>query len=128
MLGLVDEFATLCETFPRPRPYVLVVDDIDRHELTALDSAYDRILKAETSRLIGSIETRNMSGYTPSTMLSEVRREPSLLFLQPDGASEVVQYVGVRPNLRAGFKLTAGRGVLIMDRQPHVVMVGSATE
>jgi S-DNA-T family DNA segregation ATPase FtsK/SpoIIIE len=128
MLGLVDEFATLCETFPRERPYVLVVDDIDRYELTALDSAYDRILKAETSRLIGSIETRNMSGYTPSTMLSEVRREPSLLFLQPDGASEVVQYVGVRPNLRPGFKLTAGRGVLIMDRQPHVVMVGSATE
>jgi S-DNA-T family DNA segregation ATPase FtsK/SpoIIIE len=128
MLGLVEEFATLCETFPRERPYVLVVDDIDRYELTALDSAYDRILKTETSRLIGSIETRNMSGYTQSTMLSEVRREPSLLFLQPDGASEVVQYVGVRPNLRPGFKLTAGRGVLVMDRQPQAVLVAAATE
>ena len=67
MLGLVEEFATLCETFPRERPYVLVVDDVDRYELSALDSAYDRILKTETSRLIGSIETRNMGGYTPST-------------------------------------------------------------
>ena len=33
MLGLVEEFATLCETFPRPQPYVLVVDDVDRYEL-----------------------------------------------------------------------------------------------
>ncbi len=128
MLGLVEEFATLCETFPREQPYVLVVDDVDRYELTALDSAYDRILKTETSRLIGSIETRNMSGYTQSTMLSEVRREPALLFLQPDGSSEVMQHVGVRPNLRPGLKLTAGRGVLVMDRQPHVVLVASATE
>ena len=128
MLGLVEEFATLCETFPREQPYVLVVDDVDRYELTALDSAYDRILKTETSRLIGSIETRNMSGYTQSTMLSEVRREPALLFLQPDGSSEIMQHVGVRPNLRPGLKLTAGRGVLVMDRQPHVVLVASATE
>ena len=123
MLGLVEEFATLCETFPRERPYVLVVDDVDRYELTALDSAYDRIQKTETSRLIGSIEMRNMSGYTQSTMLSEVRREPALLFLQPDGSSEVMQHVGVRPNLRPGFKLTAGRGVLVMDRQPQSVLV-----
>ena len=128
MLGLVEELATLCETFPREQPYVLVVDDVDRYELSALDSAYDRILKTETSRLIGSIETRNMSGYTQSTMLSEVRREPALLFLQPDGSSEVMQHVGVRPNLRPGLKLTAGRGVLVMDRQPHVVLVASATE
>jgi S-DNA-T family DNA segregation ATPase FtsK/SpoIIIE len=128
MLGLVEEFATLCETFPREQPYVLVVDDVDRYELTALDSAYDRIRKTETSRLIGSIETRSMSGYTQSTMLSEVRREPALLFLQPDGSSEVLQHVGVRANLRPGLKLTAGRGVLVMDRQPHVVLVASATE
>ena len=94
---------------------------------TALDSAYERILKSETSRLIGSIETRNISGYTQNTMLSEIRREPALLFLQPDGSSEVMQHVGVRPNLRPGFKLSAGRGVLVMDRQPHVVLVASAT-
>jgi hypothetical protein len=78
--------------------------------------------------LIGSIETRNMSGYTQSTMLSEVRREPALLFLQPDGSSEIMQHVGVRTNLRPGLKLTAGRGVLVMDRQPQVVLVASATE
>lgn len=128
MLGLVEEFATLCETFPRERPYVLVVDDVDRYESSVLDSAYDRILKTETSRLIGAIETRNMSGYTSNTMLSEVRREPSLLFLQPDGSSEVLQHVGVRPNIRPGLKLSAGRGVLVTDRQPRVVLVASATD
>ncbi|MET0578624.1 MAG: FtsK/SpoIIIE domain-containing protein [Ilumatobacteraceae bacterium] len=128
MLGLVEEFTTLCETFPRQRPYVLVVDDVDRYQLSALNSAYDRILKTETSRLIGSIETRNMSGYTENTMLSEVRREPALLFLQPEGSGEVMQHVGVRPNLRPGFKLSAGRGVLVVDRQPQVVLVASAAE
>ena len=39
-----------------------------------------------------------------------------------------MQHVGVRPNLRPGLKLTAGRGVLVIDRQPHVVLVASAME
>lgn len=41
--------------------------------------------------------------------------------LQPDTASDVLQHTGVRPQLRPGFKMSAGRGVLIADRQPMLI-------
>jgi S-DNA-T family DNA segregation ATPase FtsK/SpoIIIE len=66
---------------------------------------------------------RNLSGYTQNTMLSELRREPTTLLLQPDSAGEVMQYTGVRPQLRPGYKLTPGRGVLIVNRQPMLIQV-----
>jgi S-DNA-T family DNA segregation ATPase FtsK/SpoIIIE len=126
-LELLEDFAVLCESLPRPRPYILVVDNVDRYDVTAFASAYDRVLKTETSRLIGAVETRNLSGYTQNTMLSEIRREP-MLVLQPESASDVLQYTGVRPQLRPGCKLTAGRGVLIVHRQPQLIQVAIGAE
>ena len=86
------------------------------------------MLKSETSRLVGSLETRNLSGYTQNTMLSEIRREPNMLILQPDSASDVMQYTGVRPQLRPGYKLSAGRGVLIVHRQPVLIQAAVGAE
>jgi hypothetical protein len=86
------------------------------------------VLKSECSRLLGSVEVRNMSGYTQSTLVTELRREQNVLLLQPDNASEVLQYTGVRPQLRPGFKLTAGRGVLIVHRQPQLIQVASSEQ
>ena len=51
-----------------------------------------------------------------------------MLFLQPDSATDVMQYTGVRPQLRPGFKLTAGRGVLIVHRQPVLIQVAVGAE
>ena len=127
-LELLEDFAVLCESLPRPRPYILVVDNVDRYDVTAFASAYDRVLKTETSRLIGAVETRNLSGYTQNTMLSEIRREPTMLVLQPESASDVLQYTGVRPQLRPGCKLTAGRGVLIVHREPQLIQVAIGAE
>jgi DNA segregation ATPase FtsK/SpoIIIE, S-DNA-T family len=127
-LELLEDFAALCEALPKPRPYVLVVDNVDRYDVTAFANAYDRVLKSETSRLIGSIETRNLSGYTQNTMLSELRREPNMLVLQPESAGDVMQYTGVRPQLRPGYKLTPGRGVLIVHRQPQLIQVAVSSE
>ena len=122
-LELLEDFAALCESLPKPRPYILVVDNVDRYDVSAFANAYDRVLKTETSRLIGAVETRNLSGYTQNTMLSELRREPNMVLLQPESASDVLQYTGVRPQLRPGYKLTAGRGVLIVHRQPQLIQV-----
>ena len=125
-LELLDDFAALCESLPKPQPYVLVVDNVDRYDdVSAFSAAYERVLKSETSRLIGSLEVRNLHGYTQNSMLSEVRREPNLLLLQPDSASDVLQYAGVRPNLRLGYKLSAGRGVLVVHRQPQLIQVAN---
>jgi DNA segregation ATPase FtsK/SpoIIIE-like protein len=127
-LELLEDFAALCESFPKEQPYILVVDNVDRYEESAMSSAYERVLKSECSRLIGAVELRNLSGYTQSTMLSELRREPSMLLLQPETSSDVLQYTGVRPQLRPGFKLTAGRGVLIVHRQPELIQVAVGAE
>ncbi len=127
-LELLEDFAALCESLPKPRPYILVVDNIDRYDVSAFASAYDRVQKTETSRLIGAVETRNLSGYTQNTMLSEIRREPNMLLLQPESTSDVMQHTGVRPQLRPGYKLTAGRGVLIVHRQPQLIQVAVSSE
>ncbi|WP_162942260.1 FtsK/SpoIIIE domain-containing protein [Desertimonas flava] len=119
---LMEDFAALCESFPKPQPYVLVVDNVDRLD-DSVSSAYERVLKSECSRLLASLEARNLSGYTQNTLLLELRREPNMLLLQPDTVTEVLQYSGVRAQLRPGLKLTAGRGVLIQHRQPLLVQV-----
>lgn len=128
-LELLHDFAALCESLPKAQPYVLVVDDVEKYDdASAFATEYDRVAKTEMSRLIASIESRNLSGYTQNTMLAAIRREPSMLILQPDTAADVQQYTGVRPNLRPGFKLTAGRGVLIVHRQPQLIQVASDAE
>jgi S-DNA-T family DNA segregation ATPase FtsK/SpoIIIE len=127
-LALLEDFAALCESLPTSTPYVLVVDDVDRYEAQAFSDAYERVVKSETSRLIGSVETRSLSGYTQNVMLTELRREPNMLVLQPDTASDVLQYTGVRPQLRPGYKLGAGRGVLIVHRQSTLIQVATGVE
>ena len=127
-LELLEDFAALCESLPKPRPYVLVVDNVDRYDESAFANAYERVLKTEANRLVGAIETRNLSGYTQNTMLSEIRREPNMVLLQPESSSDVLQYTGVRPQLRPGYKLTAGRGVLIVHRQPRLIQAAIGAE
>ena len=125
MLELVEDFAALCEAMPKAQPYILVVDDLDRYDQSALPATYDRIVKTERSRLIGSIEWRNLSGYTQNSMLLELRREPTMLILQPDSAGDVLQMTGVRAQLRPGLPMAAGRGILIAHRQPTLLQVAT---
>jgi DNA segregation ATPase FtsK/SpoIIIE, S-DNA-T family len=127
-VALLEDFAALCESLPQQRPYVLVIDNLDRYDNGELSGAYERIVKSENSRLIGSLETRNLSGYTQNLVLSEIRREPTLLVLHPESASDVLQFTGVRPQLRPGFKMSAGRGILVVDRQPIRIQVAVGIE
>jgi hypothetical protein len=125
---LLEDFAALCESLPPERPYVLVVDNVDRYDDGELSGPYERIVKSENSRLIGALDIRNLSGYTQNLVLSEIRREPTLLVLNPESATDVMQYTGVRPQLRPGFKMSAGRGVLIVNRQPIRIQVAVGPE
>jgi S-DNA-T family DNA segregation ATPase FtsK/SpoIIIE len=125
---LLEDFAALCESLPPERPYVLVIDNLDRYDDGELSGPYERIVKTENSRLLGALETRNLSGYTQNLVLSEIRREPTLLVLNPESASDVLQYTGVRPQLRPGFKMSAGRGILVVDRQPIRIQVAVGSE
>jgi hypothetical protein len=126
---LLEDFAALCESLPQQRPYILVIDNVDRYDNGELSGAYERVAKSENSRLVGSLDVRNLSGYTQNLVLSEIRREPTLLVLNPESAMDVMQHTGVRPQLRPGFKMSAGRGILIENRIPVRVQVatGQAT-
>lgn len=120
---LLNDLAALCESLPPERPYVLVVDNLDRFEDPSVMDPFERMVKTEAVRLIGAIESRNLSGYTQNIMLSEIRREPNVLMLEPDAASDVFQTTGVRAQLRPGYPMTAGRGVLVSNRAAHLIQV-----
>ena len=47
--------------------------------------------------------------------------------LQPDDPSEFLQTTGVRLAVRPGLRLPPGRGVLLADRVPTIVQVGTHT-
>ena len=115
----------MCESLPQQRPYILVIDNVDRYDNGELSGAYERIAKSENSRLVGSLDIRNLSGYTQNLVLSEIRREPTLLVLNPESAMDVMQHTGVRPQLRPGFKMSAGRGILVENRQPLRIQVAT---
>jgi S-DNA-T family DNA segregation ATPase FtsK/SpoIIIE len=125
---LLEDFAALCESLPQQRPYILVIDNVDRYDNGELSGAYERVAKSENSRLVGSLDIRNLSGYTQNLVLSEIRREPTLLVLNPDSAMDVMQHTGVRPQLRPGFKMSAGRGILVENRQPLRIQVATGTD
>ena len=125
---LFTELAVLCESLDGEQPRVLVVDNVDRIEDTAVLDAYGRIKKTETIRLVGSIEERNFSPYTMSQLLLDLRREPNLLLLQPDSAADVLALTGVRAPFRPGLKMSSGRGILLVDRIPQIVQVAQRNE
>lgn len=126
---LLDELATLCEALPGDRPYVLIVDDVDRYEeAMEVSMPYERIVKTEECVLIGACETNNLSGYTQSALIGDLRKQPSKMLLRPENASEIMQYTNARAQLRPGFQLSAGRGVLVVDREASLVQVGAEFE
>ena len=125
---LLEDFAALCESLPQEQPYVLVVDNLDRYDNGELSGPYERIVKSENSRLVGSLDIRNLSGYTQNLCCPRSGGSRRLLVLNPDSAADVMQYTGVRPQLRPGFKMSAGRGILVVNRQPLRIQVAAGSE
>ncbi len=104
------------------RPQVLIVDDLDRLDENAHNPAFERLLRAGV-RVVAALETRAQTSYSMNALLVEVRRARRVLLLQPADGNEVVQLFGVRPPLRPGVRLPAGRGVVIDGRSVTLVQV-----
>ena len=105
------------------RPRVLVIDDVDALDDPALTMIWERLAGFDDLRLVMSLESRAMSGYTSSALVNLARRARRLLVLQPDDPSEYLQITGSKLALRLGVRLPAGRGVFIADRQPTTLQV-----
>jgi S-DNA-T family DNA segregation ATPase FtsK/SpoIIIE len=123
LLPVLDELATLLEAFPATAPRLLVVDDLDALDDPQLAGVWERLAKADGLRVVATIETRNVGGFSMNPLLNEVRKARRSLFLQPDDAVEFFQTTGIKPPIRPGTPMPPGRGVLIADRRPTLVQV-----
>jgi S-DNA-T family DNA segregation ATPase FtsK/SpoIIIE len=109
------------------RPIVLVFDDVDYFDRPELAPILDRLAESDALRIVGSLESRAMSGYTASALIDSLRRARRLVLLQPEPA-EVLQITGVKVDLRPGLRMPPGRAVLFADRTPTVVQIAVASD
>jgi len=119
----MERLANLLEMGPTDKPVVLLFDDLDLFDDMALNSDFERLAKLDDLRIIASIETRSLSGYTTNPLLTALRRARRMLILQPDDPGDVMQAAGVKAPIRPGQRMVPGRGILIADRVPSVVQV-----
>ncbi|MGF1595596.1 MAG: FtsK/SpoIIIE domain-containing protein [Acidimicrobiales bacterium] len=99
---------------------VLIVDDIDLLDDPVLDPVCGRLLAAGVRYVVSSAAVK---GYSTNPLIQNMRKARAVLHLRPPGAREVQELTGCLPRLRPGLTLVAGRGVLVVDRQPVVVQV-----
>ncbi|WP_040493073.1 FtsK/SpoIIIE domain-containing protein [Ilumatobacter nonamiensis] len=123
ILPVLDRLANLLEMGPTDVPQVLLLDDLDTLDDASLNPVWERLAKSDSLRIIASLETRSLAGYTTNPLLTALRRARRMLVLQPDDATEILQATGVKAPLRPGQRMVPGRGILIIDRIPSVVQV-----
>jgi S-DNA-T family DNA segregation ATPase FtsK/SpoIIIE len=120
---LLDRLANLLDMGPSDQRHVLLIDDLDLLDDMSLNSAWERVARADGLRIVASLETRSIAGFSTNPLLTALKRARRLLVLEPDDAAEVLQATGVKSPVRPGQRMVAGRGVLIADRQPRIVQV-----
>ena len=124
---LLDLLATGIALGGSDRRAVLVIDDVDELDDPTLIPIFERLANYDTLRIVGSLESRAMTGYTTSPLVGLLRRARRLLVLQPDDAGEFVQMTGVKLPARPGLRMPPGRGVLLIDRAPAIVQVAQTS-
>lgn len=121
LVPLLERLAAHLDDFADPtKPELLLVDDLDLLDDPATNTVCDRLARHEALRVIATVESRNLSGFTMNGLLNEVRRARQVVHLQPDDAAELFQATGVKVPIRPGLAMVPGRGVLIADRVPVV--------
>jgi S-DNA-T family DNA segregation ATPase FtsK/SpoIIIE len=121
---LLDQLATQLALGEPERRFVLIIDDVDTFDDPTLAPILDRLANYDSLRVVGSLESRAMAGYTTSPLVGLLRRARRLLVLQPDDPSEFLQATGVKLPARPGLRMPPGRGVLLTDRTPSIIQVG----
>jgi S-DNA-T family DNA segregation ATPase FtsK/SpoIIIE len=108
-------------------PTVLVVDDADALDHPSLGALWEQIVELPHLRLVVSLDSQSMIGYTTSALVLRARRARRLLVLRPDDPVEFLQMTGVALPTRPGLRHPPGRGVLLVDRVPTIVQVATSS-
>ena len=119
----LDQVATHLALGGPDHRVVLVVDDVDTFDDPILSPIFERLANADSLRVVGSLESRAMTGYTTSALVGLLRRARRLLVLQPEDPSAFLQATGVKLPTRPGLRMPPGRGVLLVDRTPTIVQL-----
>jgi len=122
---LIDRVANLAMVTPTETPIVLVVDDLATFDDPTMMPLWERLVAADGVRVVASLDTRAMSGYSTHPMVTELRRSRRLLVLQPDDPNDFLQLTGTRSPVRPGLRLPPGRGVLLADRRPTILQIAT---
>ena len=101
---------------------VLVLDGAEDVESVENNPRLDALLRSDAVRVVAVVEpatlTRAFSGW-----LGDLRRNRSVLVLQPGAEADVEAVAGVKASLRPGQDFPPGRGVLVARGRPHLVQV-----
>lgn len=123
----IDRLVNVIEMGPSGKPHVLLFDDLDLFDDTALNGEFERLARLDDLRIIATVEGRSLSGYTTNPLLTNLRRARRLIILAPDDPTDVMQASGVKAPIRPGQRMLPGRGILVADRVPSVVQVAMDT-
>lgn len=123
IVPLLERLCNLLDAGPSEARHVLLLDDVDTFDDMSLNPLWERLAKYDDLRVIASLETRSLAGYTTNPLLTALRRARRMVILQPDDATEILQATGVKAPLRPGQRMVPGRGIVIADRAPAVLQV-----
>lgn len=101
---------------------VLLLDAAEDVESVEHNPKLDALLRSDAVRVVAVVEAATLSRAF-SGWLGELRRNRSVLVLQPAGEADVEAVAGVKPGLRPGQDLPPGRGVLVTRGRATLVQV-----
>jgi S-DNA-T family DNA segregation ATPase FtsK/SpoIIIE len=125
VLPLLDRLANLLELGRPTRAVALLVDDLDTFDDPLLSGAWERLAASDELRIVATLESRSLAGFSANPVIAGLRRARRLLVLRPDDPGEFLQLTGIKLPQRPGQRLVPGRGVYVADRVPHVVQVAT---
>lgn len=118
----LERLADECEA-DTDKTHVVVFDDIDIFDDAALSQLWDRLSQLDNIRVVASLESRNLTGYSTNQLLNLIRRTRNILYLCPTDGMDVLQTLGVKAPPRPGLTMVPGRGVLMGERGPLYIQV-----
>jgi DNA segregation ATPase FtsK/SpoIIIE, S-DNA-T family len=120
---LVDHLAG---SGPEPRTVLFVdaVEDVDAPDVQML---LDQLGAHGGLRLVAAVEPSTL-GRSYTGWLSNLRRNRSVLMLQPEDRLAVEAVTGVKPDLRPDQDLPPGRGIFVANRRWQLVHVAQTDQ
>jgi S-DNA-T family DNA segregation ATPase FtsK/SpoIIIE len=103
---------------------VLFLDAAEDVESIEHNPKLDALLRSDAVRVVAVMEAATLSRAF-SGWLGDLKRNRSVLVLQPGGEGDVEAVAGVKPGLRPGQDLPPGRGVLVTRGRASLVQVAT---